>query len=66
MAIFSYLLVHGSYPNVSTNVRRMLLFQMMSAHDEKLVATHISPGQGMVLRGHNPNADANLRTRHEN
>ena len=26
--IFSYLLVHGSYPNTSTNVRRMLLFQV--------------------------------------
>ena len=42
----------------------MLLFQMMSAHDEKLVATHISPGQGMVLRGRNPRADADLRSRH--
>ena len=37
---------------------------MMSAHDEKLVATHISPGQGMVLRGSNPRADADLRSRH--
>ncbi|XP_045025784.1 probable alpha-ketoglutarate-dependent hypophosphite dioxygenase [Daphnia magna] len=50
VVIFSYLLVHGSYPNTSDSVRRMLLFQMMSAHDEKLRETHRSPCQGMVLR----------------
>ncbi|KZS15693.1 Alpha-ketoglutarate-dependent hypophosphite dioxygenase [Daphnia magna] len=61
VVIFSYLLVHGSYPNTSDSVRRMLLFQMMSAHDEKLKETHRSPCQGMVLSGRNPHAEANIK-----
>lgn len=28
MAIFSYLLIHGSYPNLSDRTRRMLLIQV--------------------------------------
>jgi len=31
---------------------------MVSAHDEKLVDTHNSPGQGLVLRGRNPKSEA--------
>ncbi len=38
---------------------------MMSAHDEKLRETHRSPCQGMVLRGHNPHAEASIKKRHE-
>lgn len=30
VVIFSYLLVHGSYPNISTRPRRMLLFQVLN------------------------------------
>jgi phytanoyl-CoA hydroxylase len=29
VVIFSYLLVHGSYPNISERSRRMLLFQVI-------------------------------------
>ncbi|XP_046643773.1 phytanoyl-CoA dioxygenase, peroxisomal-like isoform X1 [Daphnia pulicaria] len=65
VVIFSYLLVHGSFPNTSDRVRRMLLFQMMSAHDEKLRETHRSPCQGMVLSGRNPHAEASIKKRHE-
>ncbi|XP_037051169.1 phytanoyl-CoA dioxygenase, peroxisomal-like [Bradysia coprophila] len=51
VVIFSYLLVHGSYQNTSNRFRRMLLLQMMSAEDEPLENVHVSPCQGMVLRG---------------
>lgn len=66
VVIFSYLLIHGSYPNSSARVRRMLLFQMMAAEDEKLKESHSSPCQGMVLRGRNINAEANIKKRFEN
>jgi len=63
--IFSYLLVHGSYPNASDGSRRMLLFQMMSAEDEPLKEIHLSPCHGMCLRGTNPQRNADLNRRHE-
>jgi phytanoyl-CoA hydroxylase len=61
--IFSYLLVHASYPNVSNRNRRMLLFQMMSADDTPLTQVR-SPCHGMVLRGINENQNADLDKRH--
>ncbi|OXA51236.1 probable alpha-ketoglutarate-dependent hypophosphite dioxygenase [Folsomia candida] len=63
--IFSYLLVHGSYPNVSDRVRRMLLFQMMAAEDVPLKGIHLSPCHGMVLRGRNAERNADIEKRHE-
>jgi len=66
VVIFSYLLIHGSYPNSSDRIRRMLLFQMMAAEDEKLKQSHQSPCQGMVLRGRNVKADASIKKRFEN
>ncbi|ODM99842.1 Phytanoyl-CoA dioxygenase, peroxisomal [Orchesella cincta] len=63
--IFSYLLVHGSFPNVSTRNRRMLLIQLMSAEDTPLNQTHMSPCHGMVLRGKNVRRNADLSKRHE-
>lgn len=65
VVIFSYLLVHGSYRNTSERMRRMLLFQMMSAEDEPLDKVHISPCHGMVLRGINPKRNADIENRHK-
>nr|CAD7259573.1 unnamed protein product [Timema shepardi] len=64
VVIFSYLLIHGSYANSSTDrVRRMFLIQLMSADDEPIEDTHRSPGQGTVLRGRNKNRPATMDTR---
>jgi len=65
VVVFSYLLVHGSYPNKSDKSRRMLLFQMMAAEDEPLKEVHMSPCHGMVLRGTNAKQHANFYLRHE-
>lgn len=51
---FNYLTVHGSGPNVSDNPRYTVLYQMRAANDEPTVKTHVSRGQGMMLRGRNP------------
>jgi phytanoyl-CoA hydroxylase len=50
----NYLTVHGSYVNRSTRPRRLLLVQMRSPLDRPTEKTHLSPGQGMMLRGVNP------------
>ncbi|MEN9938667.1 MAG: hypothetical protein RLZZ387_5246 [Chloroflexota bacterium] len=52
--IFNYLTVHGSYVNHSDRPRRLLLVQMRSPLDRPMVQTHLSPGQGTMLRGVNP------------
>ena len=52
--ILNYLTVHGSYVNRSTRPRRLLLVQMRSPLDRPIVQTHLSPGQGTMLRGINP------------
>ncbi|KAJ6641018.1 Phytanoyl-CoA dioxygenase, peroxisomal [Pseudolycoriella hygida] len=65
VVIFSYLLVHGSYQNTSDRMRRMLLFQMMSAEDEPLEKIHMSPCHGMVLRGRNIKKNADIEKRHQ-
>ncbi|XP_043215671.1 phytanoyl-CoA dioxygenase, peroxisomal-like [Amphibalanus amphitrite] len=69
--IFSYLLVHGSYANLSERARRMLLIQvrfcvdpLMAAEDEPLKAMHVSPSQGLCLRGANRRAETDIRRRH--
>ncbi|HEX2915376.1 MAG TPA: phytanoyl-CoA dioxygenase family protein [Chloroflexia bacterium] len=53
---FSYLTVHGSYINRSDRARRILLFQLRSPSNRPLTSQHISPGQGTMLRGINPDA----------
>ena len=54
--MFSYLTVHASYPNRSDRDRRMILIQAVSADDKPLSMIHRhSKGQGIVLRGINPN-----------
>ncbi|KAL7645165.1 UNVERIFIED_CONTAM: hypothetical protein RMT77_003543 [Armadillidium vulgare] len=63
VVIFSYLLIHGSYDNISDRVRRMFLIQLMSAEDEPIKDIHNSPCQGLVLRGENVQKDANFDKR---
>lgn len=63
IVIFSYLLLHGSYLNLSTNSRRMFLMQVRAADDEPLEDVHKSPCQGLVLRGRNIYREATMATR---
>jgi phytanoyl-CoA hydroxylase len=54
-AIFlSYLLVHGSGVNVSSEPRTTLLIQMRDPEDVPLNDRHTSRGQGMMLAGIDP------------
>lgn len=50
----SYLIVHGSGVNESDEERTTLLVQMRDPEDLPTVETHLSKGQGMMLRGINP------------
>jgi ectoine hydroxylase-related dioxygenase (phytanoyl-CoA dioxygenase family) len=51
---FSYLTIHGSGVNTSSEARTTLLVQMRDPEDRPSVDTHRSRGQGMMLRGINP------------
>ncbi|XP_077258153.1 putative alpha-ketoglutarate-dependent hypophosphite dioxygenase [Temnothorax americanus] len=62
--IFSYLLLHGSYLNLSTRSRRMFLIQVRAADDEPIEDVHTSACQGMVLRGKNIYRDASYENRY--
>ncbi len=53
---FSYLTIHGSGINVSDEARTTVLVQMRDPSDPPTVKTHLSRGQGMMLRGIDPNA----------
>jgi phytanoyl-CoA hydroxylase len=53
---FSYLTIHGSGVNVSNEARTTLLVQMRDPLDPPSVLTHLSRGQGMMLRGIDPSA----------
>lgn len=48
---FSYLLIHGSGPNLSDKARTTLLVQLRDPADKPLVERHLSRGQGMMLAG---------------
>ncbi|XP_015518742.1 probable alpha-ketoglutarate-dependent hypophosphite dioxygenase [Neodiprion pinetum] len=61
--VFSYLLLHGSYLNLSDRARRMFLLQLRAADDEPTRACHQSPAQNLVLRGRNVHRSANMATR---
>lgn len=52
---FSYLTIHGSGVNTSNEARTTLLIQMRDPSDPPSVDTHRSRGQGMMLRGVDPN-----------
>ena len=51
---FSYLTIHGSGINVSTEARTTVLVQMRDPLDPPSVRTHESRGQGMMLAGIDP------------
>jgi hypothetical protein len=55
---FSYLTIHGSGVNVSQEPRTTLLVQMRDPTDHPLFPGHLSRGQGMMLRGIDPEADS--------
>ncbi|XP_014238884.1 uncharacterized protein LOC106660435 [Trichogramma pretiosum] len=61
--VFSYLLLHGSYLNLSTRPRRMFLAQLRAADDEPTKAVHHSHCQDLVLRGRNLHMKASMETR---
>lgn len=52
---FSYLTIHGSGINVSNEARTTVLIQMRDPADRPTIDTHRSRGQGMMLRGIDPN-----------
>ncbi|MEO0248587.1 MAG: phytanoyl-CoA dioxygenase family protein [candidate division WOR-3 bacterium] len=56
--IFSYLTIHGSGINATNEARTTLLVQMRDPTDHPTLITHLSRGQGMMLRGIDPEADA--------
>jgi phytanoyl-CoA hydroxylase len=55
--LFSYLTIHGSGINTSSEARTTLLVQMRDPEDTPTEKTHESRGQGMMLRGIDPNAE---------
>ena len=61
--IFSYLLLHGSYLNLSNRPRRMFLAQLRAADDEPTENVHHSHCQDLVLRGKNLHMKATMATR---
>ncbi len=54
VVFFSYLTIHGSGINESHEARTTLLVQMRDPADMPTSTGHISPGQGMMLRGIDP------------
>ncbi len=62
VVVFSYLTVHGSGVNTSNEARTTLLIQMRDPSDHPTVPTHLSRGQGIMLRGVDPEADAGPST----
>jgi ectoine hydroxylase-related dioxygenase (phytanoyl-CoA dioxygenase family) len=59
---FSYLTIHGSGLNTSAEARTTLLVQMRDPADRPTKASHLSRGQGMLLRGIDPTVDASTTT----
>jgi ectoine hydroxylase-related dioxygenase (phytanoyl-CoA dioxygenase family) len=51
---FSYQTIHGSGVNTSDEARTTLLIQMRDPTDKPTIKTHESRGQGMMLRGIDP------------
>jgi len=51
---FSYLTIHGSGLNTSSEARTTLLIQMRDPEDPPTKKVHESRGQGMMLRGFDP------------
>jgi len=62
VVVFSYLTIHGSGVNTSKEARTTLLIQMRDPTDHPTVLTHLSRGQGLILRGIDPEADSGPHT----
>jgi hypothetical protein len=58
-------LIIQRFTSRSDHVLRMFLIQLFAAADIPLNKVHMSPGMGMVLRGQNVCAEADLTKRHE-
>ncbi len=56
LLIFNYLTIHGSGINTSQEARTTCLFQLRDPADKPTQDTHRSRGQGMMLRGIDPDA----------
>jgi ectoine hydroxylase-related dioxygenase (phytanoyl-CoA dioxygenase family) len=54
LLLFSYLTIHGSYPNVSERWRRMLLFEFRSPLDSRTTDPEGAVGRGLIVRGVHP------------
>lgn len=54
---FSYQTIHGSGINTSDEARTTVLVQFRDPEDPPSIRTHESRGQGMMLRGIDPNAE---------
>lgn len=62
VVVFSYLTIHGSGVNTSNEARTTLLIQMRDPTDHPTELVHLSRGQGILLRGIDPEADAGPST----
>lgn len=62
---FNYLTIHGSGLNTTDEPRTTLLVQMRDPSDRPLGLQHLSRGQGMMLRGIDPEADADAHVTSE-
>lgn len=62
VVVFSYLTVHGSGVNTSNEARTTFLIQMRDPTDHPTELVHLSRGQGIMLRGRDPEADAGPST----
>lgn len=62
---FSYLTIHGSGVNTTQEPRTTMLVQMRDPSDRPLGHQHLSRGQGMMLRGIDPEADADAHVESE-
>lgn len=62
---FSYLTIHGSGLNTTDDPRTTLLVQMRDPADRPLGLQHLSRGQGVMLRGIDPEADADAHVASE-
>eukprot|EP00747_Dinoflagellata_sp_TGD_P005785 gnl/TRDRNA2_/TRDRNA2_114979_c1_seq1.p1 gnl/TRDRNA2_/TRDRNA2_114979_c1~~gnl/TRDRNA2_/TRDRNA2_114979_c1_seq1.p1 ORF type:complete len:311 (-),score=46.42 gnl/TRDRNA2_/TRDRNA2_114979_c1_seq1:101-1033(-) len=51
VAFFSYLTVHGSYPNLADSKRRMILVQAFDPKDQMITAAHMENGRCTLMYG---------------
>ncbi len=59
---FNYLTIHGSGVNTSQEARTTILIQMRDPADPPTILTHRSRGQGLMLRGIDPNLGVEAST----